>query len=86
MATINIRRLDDEVVQSLKRRAAGNNRSLEGESRYILERAVRDDMSEKRASFRSLAAVLRRKTGRRPQTPSEILIRQDRDTGHRDAQ
>ncbi len=84
MATINVRRLDDDVVHQLKQRAAGNHRSLESESRHILECAVREDMSAKRASFRTLAAGLRRKTEARLQTPSEVLIREDRDAGHRD--
>lgn len=85
MATINVRRLDHSVVQSLKRRAAVNNRSLEGEVRYILERAVEDDMAAKRASFLELAAELRRMTEGRSQTPAEVLIREDRDRGHRDS-
>ena len=83
MATINVRQLDDDVVQRLKRRAIENNRSLEGEVRHILEGAVEDDMSAKRASFLALAARLRRETEGRAQTPSEVLIREDRETGHR---
>ena len=38
MATVNVRRLDDDVVRRLKRRAAENNRSLESKVRHILER------------------------------------------------
>ena len=83
MATINVRQLDDEVVLRLKKRAAGNNRSLEGEARHILEGAVEGEMSAKRMSFLALAARLRRDTEGRAQTPSEILIREDRETGHR---
>ena len=83
MATINVRRLDDDVVRLLKQRAAGNNRSLEGEARHILEGAVGGEMSAKHASFLALAERLRRGTERRAQTPSEILIREDRETGHR---
>ena len=83
MATINVRQLDDGVVRRLKRRAAENDRSLEGEVRHILQGAIADDMAAKRASFRALAARLRRKTEGRAQTPSEVLIREDRDVGHR---
>ena len=83
MATINVRRLDDGVVRRLKQRAARNNRSLEGEARHILEGAVEEETSAKRASFLALAARLRRETEGRRQTPSEILIREDRETGHR---
>ena len=83
VATINVRQLDDEVVRRLKQRASGNNRSLEGEVRHILEGAVADAVSDKRASFPRLAARLRRGTEGRPHTPSEVLIREDRTDGHR---
>lgn len=83
MAMIDVGRLDDDVVRCLERRAALNNRSLESEARCILEGAVADDPSAKRASFLALIARLRRKTGERAQTPSEILIREDRESGHR---
>ena len=62
MATINVRRLDDGVVQRLKQRAAGNNRSLEGEARHILELAVEGDLLAKRASFLALTMRLRRRS------------------------
>ena len=84
MATINVRRLDDGVVERLKHRASANNRSLEGEVRHILESAVEDDMTAKRASFLVLSDRLRRATHGRAHTPAEILIREDRDRGHRD--
>ncbi len=84
MATINVRRLDDGVVERLKHRASANNRSLEGEVRHILESAVEDDMTAKRASFLVLSDRLRRATHGRTHTPAEILIREDRDRGHRD--
>ena len=83
MATINVRQLDDEVDRRLKQRAASNNRSLEGEVGHILEGAVEDAILEKRASFLKLAARLRRETEGRAQTPSEALIREDREGGHR---
>ena len=83
MATISVRRLDDDVVRLLKQRAAENNRSLEGEARHILEGAVGGEMSAKHAPFLALAERLRRETEGRAQTPSEVLIREDRETGHR---
>ena len=85
MATINVRQLGEDVVRRLKQRATVNNRSLEGEVRHILERAVEDDMAVKRASFLELAAELRRTTEGRAHTPAESLIREDRDHGHRDS-
>ena len=82
MATVNVRRLDDDVVKNLKRRAAENNRSLESEVRHILERAVEDDWTARRQAFRELASRLRQKTVGRAQTPSEVLVREDRQRGH----
>ena len=84
MGTVNVRRLDEEVVRKLKERAAANNRSLEGEVRHILELAVEDDMAQRRKEFRELAARARERTKGMPQTPAEVLIREDRDQGHRD--
>ncbi len=84
MATINVRQLDDDVVARLKRRASSNNRSLEGEVRHILECASDDDMAAKRAAFLEASDRLREKTRSRRQTPAEVLIREDRDRGHRD--
>ena len=83
MATINVRQLDDNVVTLLKRRASLNNRSLESEVRHILECAAEDDMMVKRASFLTLSDRLKQKTRGRAHTPSETLIREDRDHGHR---
>ena len=82
MATINVRLLADDVVRDLKLRAARNNRSLEGEVRHILLDAVKDDLSAKRVVFLARTAELQSASEGRPQTPAEVLIRQDRDHGH----
>ena len=82
MATIIVRRLDEALVSRLKRRASDNNRSLEREVRYMLERAAEDEMKEKVGVFRALAQGLRQQTKGRYQTPSEVLVRADRDSGH----
>ena len=84
MVTINVRRLDEGVVDRLKQRAALNNRSLEGEARHILQCAAEDDMAAKRAAFLKASEWLRRSAKGRRQTPAEVLIREDRDHGHRD--
>ena len=81
MATINVRQLDDGVVERLKRRASANDRSLEDEVRHILENAVEDDMTARRAAFLVLSDRLRRATEGRAHTPAEVLIREDRDRG-----
>ena len=46
-------------------------------------RQLDDDVAAKREAFQALAARLRRKADGNPQTPSEVLIREDRDSGHR---
>ena len=83
MATVHVRRLDPDVVERLERSAAANHRSLESEIRQILSNAAEDQMAAKRRSFPKLAVRLRRRTQVRTQTPSEVLIRNDRDSGHR---
>ena len=83
MVTINVRRLDDEVVDRLKARASRNNRSLEGEARHILECAADGDMAAKRAAFAETIKRRRPLTEGRKHTPAEVLIREDRDRGHR---
>ena len=55
----------------------------DGVAQKLKQRAVEDDMAAKREAFRALAAKLRRKTEGRAQTPSEVLIREDRDNGRR---
>ncbi len=84
MVTINVRRLDDDVVDRLKARASRNNRSLEGEVRHLLECAADDDMAAKRAAFAETIKRRRPLTEGRKHTPAEVLIREDRDRGHRD--
>ena len=84
MVTINVRRLDEDVVNRLKRRASLNNRSLEGEVRHILQRAAEDDMAAKRAAFLEATERLCPLTEGHKHTPAEVLIRGDRDQGHRD--
>ncbi len=85
MATVHVRKLDEETVTRLKLRAARNNRSLEGEVREILERAVEEEFSiaEKKRKFRDLSEKMLEMTHGTEQTPSEILIREDRDRGHK---
>lgn len=53
MSALHIRQVDDAVVEALKRRAARNNRSLEGELREIL-RAASDEEGRRRAGRRKL--------------------------------
>jgi plasmid stability protein len=76
MATLTIRRLPDEVYDSLKERARHNGRSLEAEAREILAERARpvDAMIEDLRAFHAEMA------GRHGLLPdSTPLIRQMRD-------
>ena len=58
MASITIRKLDDEVKTRLRVRAAGNGRSMEEEARLILREAVGPEPSSK-----DLASIFREHFG-----------------------
>ena len=75
MATLTIRKLEDEVVAALKARAGRNRRSLEAEVRV----ALRDLVSRGSAtSLRDLADQIAVLTPNVPQSDSTELIREDR--------
>lgn len=75
MGQVLIRGLDDEVLERLRERAEGHNRSLEAELREILELASRQfDV----ATARDLTDRIRRKLEGRPHSDSAALIREDR--------
>lgn len=82
MATVLVRNLDEQVVVRLKKRAAANNRSLEGELRVVLIAASEDRSAIRRSAFRAMSEELRSQTRGSAQSPSEDLIRQDRDSNH----
>jgi plasmid stability protein len=79
MAQLTVRRLDVDLVRRLKIRAAQKNRSAEAEHRAILESVLRPESAE----FWRRAAESRAATQGRRATPSETLIRQDRDRDER---
>ena len=73
MAQLTVRKVSQEVVGALKRRAAANGRSAEAEHREIL-RAL---LLEKEEGFAVRAAALRRRL--RSSVDSADTIRKDRD-------
>jgi len=77
MATVTIRRLDDDVVRKLKAQAEANHRSLEAELRELLSNEVR--RSEQMRRFRTRAGRIARMTPDVAQTDSTQLLREDRD-------
>jgi antitoxin FitA len=75
MPQLLVRDVPLDVVDALKRRAAEHGRSAEAEHRAILEEVLRPG----RADFWERAAKQREELRGRIFTPSEDLIRQDRD-------
>ena len=73
---LHVRNVEDEIIVRLKRRALRHGRSAEAEHREILRQVLSE---EPEASFDDLAAQLRAMTGRRRQTPSELLLREGRE-------
>jgi plasmid stability protein len=80
MAQALIRNLDDELLADYREAARRNNRSLEAELRDALRRARPLSAGNREAALAKLAAI-RALTPQRHQTPSEQLVREDRD-GH----
>lgn len=74
--SLHVRNLDDELIAKLKLRAARHGRSAEAEHREILRQALANEAGP---DFDDLAAELRKLTASRRQTPSEVLLREDRD-------
>jgi plasmid stability protein len=78
-----IRNLDDDLLDAYREAARTNGRSLEAELREAL-RVMRPITASRRAELLAEADRIRAMTPDVPQTPSEVLIREDRD-GFRDA-
>ncbi|MFI5023988.1 MAG: hypothetical protein ACHQRJ_20345 [Alphaproteobacteria bacterium] len=76
VGNLHVRKLDDDLIARLKRRAARHGRSTEAEHREILRQAL---VAELEPSFDTLAAELRKLTKGRKQTPSEVLLREGRE-------
>lgn len=74
MADLLIRNLDPEVLKRLKRRAKAAGRSLQSETKGILEQAAGRTLDEALA----VAAGWRKKLGKRS-TDSAQALREDRD-------
>ena len=78
MAQVLIRNLDDDLLEDFRQSAKRNNRSLEAELREAL-RAMRPMSRQRRDAILTEFAAIRAMTPAGPQTPSEQLIREDRD-------
>ena len=78
MGQVLIRNLDDETIAAYRELAARNHRSLEAELRHILQ-SFRPVTAERKAEALARLDSLRASTRGKPQTPSEVLIREIRD-------
>lgn len=82
MASLHVRRVDDEIVEKLKLRAARHGRSAEAEHREILKAALeweKPDPSISKADWWERADQFRKSLEGRRHTPSEVLLRESRD-------
>lgn len=75
MGKLHITEIEDDLIARLEERAARHGRTPEAEHLHILRQVLAADAGE---PFERLAADLRRRTSRRRQTPSEILVREGR--------
>ena len=76
MAQLLVRDVPENIATALNKRAAENGRSAEDEHRAILEATLKP----KGEDFWERAAKLREELSGRTFTPSEDLIREDRDS------
>lgn len=83
MAQVLIRNLEDDLLADYREAAVRNDRSLEAELREALRR-VRPRKARLRDELVDVSRRLRAMTPNVPQTPSEQLVREDRD-GYREA-
>jgi antitoxin FitA len=76
MSQVLIRGVDEETLERLRKRAGGNNRSLEGELREILYSAsLQVDVQ----TARKMMEEMRGRLSGRVHSDSAELIREDRD-------
>ncbi|MBX3705203.1 MAG: hypothetical protein KF911_01125 [Pseudomonadales bacterium] len=80
MAQITIRKLDDAVMQALRKRAAASGRAVEDEARRALAIATGVDREAARERLDAARALLKGRTD----TPAEDLVRQMREARTRE--
>ena len=78
MGQILIRNLDDDLLADYREAAEQNRRSLEAELREALRR-VRPPSKNRVQELLEISRRIRAMTPDVPQTPSEELVREDRD-------
>ena len=81
MAQLLVRDVSDELVRALKQRAAANGRSAEAEHRALLSEALTPPRNLD--ALREALRLAREATRGTTQTPSEVLLREDREERER---
>ena len=76
MGNLTIGNLDDRVIEQLKAQAKANQRSLEGEIRYVLTQ--QPNRRARIAGFRERMQQIARMIAGTPQTDATDLLREDR--------
>ncbi len=79
MAQLILNELDLNVLEKLKVRAASHQRSVEDESKAILQEAIDAEQITKMNIFKEQAAQMRQALSARSHTDSAELVREDRD-------
>jgi plasmid stability protein len=80
MGQVIVRTLDDEVIETHRRRAKARGVSLEQELRDVLGQAARPTKEELLQEMREIAAMTPELPPGRKRTPAWKLIREDRDS------
>jgi plasmid stability protein len=78
MAQVLIRNIDDDLLEDYRQAARRNDRSLEAELREALRIMRPIGLARQNALLKEFAEI-RAMTPPVPQTPSEQLVREDRD-------
>lgn len=79
MAQVLVRDIDPQVIETLKKRAERNRRSLQRELKVILEQAANATIPINISEFLARAKAIRERTAGRIKTDSAELIRKDRE-------
>lgn len=85
MAVIRIRDVDAEVARHFERLGRASGRSPAAEAGLALARGAKTRCSaEVRRKFLRDVAALQKRDPAGPDDPAEVLVRRDRDHGHRE--
>ena len=79
MGQVIVRNLDDQVIETHRRRAKARGVSLEQELRDVLRRAATPTGDERLRRVQEIASLTPALPAGQARTPAEVLIRESRD-------